>query len=242
MRFVRIILAVALSAVFCARSVGQSEMPTTGTEVWPEVDAHVQLPSHLRLIAYGGTQQGVGFPYQQWYAAAGLGHQFKPILKSHLDNIDPDKEHHLVVGGGYEFFRTNQSGKTKDESRLIFEAIPGFRPTAGFLVRDTNRVELRWVNGVYSTRYRNKLAVERDFLTHGFRFTPYGFAEVFYDGAKNSWDQEWYAAGVQWPYRHLLMLDTYYLRQKCPTCSPPNLNVAGVTLNFYFKNTKQAVR
>jgi len=126
-------------------------------------------PTNFRVFAFGGLQQGAGFPYQQQYLAAGLGCQFKPILKSHFENIDPDKEHHLVIGGGYEFFRTIQSGKTKDERRVIFEAIPGFRPSSRFLVRDTNRVEFRWVNGVYSTRYRNKLRVERDFLFHGLR-------------------------------------------------------------------------
>jgi hypothetical protein len=240
--FFRIFIALSLLAIFCSRALGQSETPTTGTEVWAEVDAHAQLSQNLRVLAFGGTQQGVGFPYQQWYAAAGLGYQFKPILKSHLENIDPDKEHHFVVAGGYDFLQTNQTGKTKDESRVILEAIPGFRPPAGFLVRDTNRVEFRWVNGVYSTRYRNKLDVERDFLVHGFRFTPYGYAEVFYDGATNSWNQEYYSAGIQWPYKRFLMLDTYYLLQKCPTCKPANANVAGMTLNFYFRNTKQAVR
>ena len=44
------------------------------------------------------------------------------------------------------------------------------------------------------------------------------------------------AAGVQWPYKRVLMLDTYYLRQNCTTCSPAHLNVAGLTLNFYLRN------
>lgn len=232
----RIFLELSLVTIFCSGAAGQSQTPTTETEFWPEVDAHVELPSHFRVLAFGGLEQGVGFPYQQWYLAAGLGYQFKPILKSHLENIDPDKEHHFVVGGGYEFLRTIQSGKTKDEGRLVLEGEPGFRSPAGFLVRDRNRVEFRWVNGVYSTRYRNRLTVERDFLLHGFRFAPYGGAEVFYDGAENSWNEEWYTAGVQWPYKHLLMLDTYYLRLNCPTCNPANVNVAGVTLNFYFKS------
>jgi len=54
----------------------------------------------------------------------------------------------------------------------------------------------------------------------GFRFTPYTSAEAFYDGAKDSWDQEQYTAGVQWPYERRLMLETYYLRQNCTTLRP----------------------
>ena len=229
-----IFLRLLLVTILCSGAAGQSHRLVTGTEFWPEADAHIELPSNFRVLAFGGLQQGAGFPYQQQYLAAGLGYQFKPILKSHFENIDPDKEHHLVIGGGYEFFRTIQSGKTKDERRVIFEAIPGFRPSSRFLVRDTNRVEFRWVNGVYSIRYRNKLRVERDFLFHGLRFTPYGYAEAFYDAAKNSWNQEYYSAGVECPYKRFFMLDTYYLRQACSTCKPAYANVGGLTLNFYF--------
>ncbi len=172
--------------------------------------------------------------YQQWYASAGLGYQFKPILREHLINIDPDKEHYLVFGGGYEFLRTNQSGKLKDENRITIDVTPGFRFPAGFLARDRNFIEFRWIDGVYSTTYRNMLSVERDFLVHRFRFAPFGSAEAFYDGSKHSWDQEWYTAGVQSPYKRLFMVETYYRRENCPTCKPANWNVGGVTLHFFW--------
>lgn len=238
-RIVRFVCFAGAMTLLCGSA--QAQTPTTETEFWPELDAHVELPSQLRVLAFGGLEQGVGFPYQQLYGAVGLGYQFKPIVKSHFENIDPDKEHHLVVGGGYEYFQTIQSGKTKDEGRVVLEGIPGFRPSARFLVRDRNRVEFRWVNGVRSTRYRNDLSVERDFLAHGFRFTPYGSAEVFYDGSKHSWDQEYYTSGVQFPYKHLFMLQTYYLLQKCPTCKPANVNVAGMTLNYYLNIKKRRI-
>lgn len=233
-----IFLGMSLVTIFCSAAAGQSQTPITETQVWPEVDAHIELSPHLRILAFSGLEQGVDFPYQQWYAAAALGYQFKPILREHLKNIDPDKEHYFLFGGGYEFLRTIQSGKVKDEDRVTIEVTLGFRPTAGFLVRDRNWTELRWINGTYSTTYRNMLTVEHDFLLHGFRFSPYGAAEVFYDGASHSWNEEWYTAGVQWPYKHLLMLDTYYRREHCTTCNPANWNVAGVTLHFYIPNTK----
>jgi hypothetical protein len=235
----RIFLALSLMAISCSSAAGQSQTDSTESEVWPEVDVHVQLLSHLRVLTFTGLEQGVGYPFQQWYAAAGLGYQFKPILRTHLENIDPDKEHHLVFGGGYEFLRTVESGKLKHEERLVIEVTPGFRPPAGFLVRDRNRIEFRWINGVYSTTYRNLLTVERDLLVRGFRFTPFGSAEAFYNGAPHSWNEEWYTVGIQWPYKRLVMLDTYYRRENCPTCNPRNWNAAGLTLNFYFVNKKR---
>ena len=212
--------------------------PTTEPQVWPEVDTHIQFASNMRVLAFTGVEQGVDYPYQQWYAAGALGYQFKTILRPHLENIDPDKEHHFLFGGGYEFLRTIQSGKVKNEDRITIDVTPGFRLPAEFLVRDRNWTELRWINRKYSTTYRNMPSVEHDFLFRGFRFTPYGAAEVFYDGASHSWNEEWYTAGVQWPYKRLLMLDTYYRRENCPTCNPAYWNVGGVTLNFYFENSK----
>ena len=180
----------------------------------------------------------MGYPYQQWYAAAALGYQFKSILRPHLENIDPDKEHHFLFGGGYEFLRTIQSGKVKDEDRITIEVTPGFRLRSNSWCATGTGPSSVGLTG--STRQPIAICCpsKTTFLFRGIRFTPYGAAEVFYDGARHSWNEEWYTAGVQWPYKHLLMLDTYYRRENCPTCSPAYWNVGGVTLNLYFKNTK----
>jgi Protein of unknown function (DUF2490) len=231
-----IILASTLSTI--CPSVAEGQSSTTETQAWPEADFHVQLPSNLRVLAFTGLEQGAGYPYQQWYTAAGLGYQFKNILTKHLENIDPDKEHYLVVAGGYEFLRTVQSGKVKDEDRMVIEVMPGFRPLPWLLVRDRNRVEFRWVDGAYSTRYRNQLSIETDILAHGYRFTPFASAEAFYGAPKQSWNEEYYTAGVQWPHKRLMMLETYYRRENCPTCKPAHWNVGGATLNFYLRNAR----
>jgi hypothetical protein len=235
--FVGLSLTMVLGLT-AAQAQAQTQTPSTENEIWPEVDAHIQLPSHLRVLTFIGLEQGIGFPFQQWYPAAALGYQFKPILRQHLMNIDPDKEHYLVFGGGYEFLRTAQSGDVHHENRITIDATPGFLLPPEILVRDRSWLELRWVDGNYSTTYRNMLAVERSFLVHGVRFSPYVSAEVFYDSPKHSWDQEWYTAGIQWPYKRLLMLETYYRRENCDTCTPTNWNAAGMTLNFYSSNTR----
>src|SRR5271170_2339576 len=231
------LLGLSLSFI-CTDAAGQSAPNTTENEAWPEADAHVQLPSHLRVLAFVGIEQAAGYPFQQWYVAAAIGYQFKPILRPHWENIDPDKEHYFLFGGGYEFLRTTQSGQVKHEDRITIDMTPSIRPLARLLLRDRNWVELRWIDGNYSTTYRNMMSSEVDFLVHGVRFTPYGTAEVFYDGPKHSWDQEWYTAGIQWPYKRFFMLETYYRREHCPTCTPENWNAGGITLHFFFENGK----
>lgn len=234
----RILFTISLLLIFCSVADAQSATSSTDTQAWPEVDFHIQFASNLRILALTGTEQGIGFPFQQWYTAAALGYLGKPILREHLTNIDPDKERYFLFGGGYEFLHTTNSGKQTDENRVTLDGTFGFRPTARFLVRDRNWVELRWINGTYSTTYRNMVTVEHDFLVRGFRFSPYGSAEVFYDSPKHSWNEEWYTGGIEWPYKSLFMIDTYYKREHCDTCNPTNCNVGGVTLSFYFKTAK----
>jgi hypothetical protein len=43
--------------------------------------------------------------------------------------------------------------------------------------------------------------------------------------------------GVQLPYKRIFMLDNYYQRLNC-TCSPNHENIWGLTLNFFFRNTR----
>jgi hypothetical protein len=233
-----IALILSMLTVLCSGAEAQSQIQTTETEVWPEVDAHIQLASSLRVLAFTGLEQGVGYPFQQWYAAVALGYQVLPILTPHLVNIDPDKEHYFLFGGGYEFLRTVQAGNTKHEDRITLDATPGFRLHRVFLVRDRNWVELRWIDGVYSTTYRNRATLERDFLAGGVRFTPYGSVEGFYDGSSHSWNQEWYTGGVQWPYKRFWMLNTYYRRENCDNCNPRSWNAVGGSLNFYVGNLR----
>jgi hypothetical protein len=226
-----VVFSLVLTAIFSLPASGQSE--TTG-EFWPAVDAHIQLPDHWRALVFAGLKKGEEFPYQQLNAGVGLGYQLKKISKPHPEEVNPDKEHYFLFGGGYERLQTFQSGKTSYENRLALQGTASFRPASRILLSDRNRVEFRWVNGTYSTRYRNQLYGEYDITIHKFRFNPYASAEVFYNGAVGSWNEEQYTAGIEWLCKHFLSIQTYYLRQNCTTCNPEHLNVGGLTLNLFF--------
>jgi len=213
-----------------------AQLPATGGQGWYIGNVWVQLPHHLRFLAAGELNAGTNYSYQQWSAGGGLAYQWKRVTElTHLININSDKESRLVFASGYEYLWTEQEGSTTAEDRLLVEATPREPPFGRWLLEDRNRVEFPWVDGAYSTRYRNRLTVERDLLIDNFRFTPYVSAEFFYSFDKNSWDEQRYAVGIQWPYRRLLMLETYYLYQHT-TKAPTSTNVFGVTLNLYVRN------
>lgn len=234
-----VILASCLSMLHCV-TVGQTT--TTETKWIEEADVHIQLASQWRALAFFGGEQGQNYPYQQWYAAAGIGYQFKRFSMPHRENIDPDKNYYLVVGVGYEHFDTRSSGQI--ENRITLDATPGYNFPGGLLVRDRNYFEFRWINGKYSTTYRNRLALEHEFNIGAFHFSPYGSVEAFYDTDSHSaegsysnrahiWNQWWYSAGVQLPYQRWFMLQAYYRREDCSTCTPASWNAGGISVNFF---------
>ena len=215
---------------------GFAQLPSTGTQGWYTGNVWVQFPGHLRFLGTAELNAGTNYSYDQWIAGGAFAYQWKHINRiDHLVNINSDKESRVVAGLGFEYLWTDKEGKSSGEDRVVLLATPRYRPWGRWLLEDRNRLEFRWVDGDYSTRYRNRVTVERDLLVHAFRFTPYASAELFYDFASGTIDEQQYAVGIQWPYRRLFMVETYYLYQYSHS-SPDNINVFGITLNVYLRN------
>jgi hypothetical protein len=138
----------------------------------------------------------------------------------------------VPFGGALQTF---QSATASYENRLASQAIAAFRLASRILITGRNRVEFRWANGSYSTRYRNDLYGEYDIKVRKVRLNPYASAEVFYDGATSSWNEEQYTAGIEWLLQTHFTIQIYYLRQNCTTCNPQHQNVGGLALIFFFR-------
>lgn len=231
-----LLIASFLLLLIAGDAGGQT--PGTAKEFWPKFTATVELAPKTRIQLWGQRQDGEDFDFEEWKVGALVSHRMKQIVKPHRRDIDEENEHTLVLGAGYEYLQTDQNDQTRREHRIILQSTPRYLHDTGVLLQDRNRVELRWVAGNFSARYRNKLALQRGFKVDKVRFTPYASGELFYDGNHHSWNQNQYAFGVQLPYKKRLMLDAYYLRQNCTTCSQDPLNVFGVTLNLYFRGKK----
>jgi len=116
-------------------------------------------------------------------------------------------------------------------------------------VYDPAVVEFRWIYGKYSTTCRTRLTLEHEFRVGAFRFAPYGSVEGFYDtnshtaegsynNPKHIWDQWWYTAGVQRPFKRWFMLQAYYRRENCSNCTPSRWNAGGFTAKFFLNTAK----
>lgn len=229
--FIRITLGLLL--LTSGHAFGQSS--SAATEMWPAVHATFDVKPRIGVQAFFEKHNGEDASLSQWKVGAIVSYRMSRILTKHRDDIDNENEYNLAVGGGYEFVQTNQTNGAKREHRVMVQTTPKYIPGGGVLLQDRSRAEFRWVDGVYDFRYRNKLTADRMFKTSKFRFTPYASGELFWDRNHHAWNENQYAFGVKLPYKKLLMLDTYYLRQNCTTCSQDPVSAFGVTVNFYFR-------
>ena len=140
-----LIILIALDHLSERSAAAQS--PDTGWQTRPKLTVNIDLLPRTRISTWGELQHGVNFSYQRWRTGAILSRRLKPIMKSHRTEIDEENEHYLVLGGGYEYLHTVQNRSKRIENRTIAEVTS--RVHVGRVrLRERNRAEFRWVNGV----------------------------------------------------------------------------------------------
>ncbi|HEY6186322.1 MAG TPA: DUF2490 domain-containing protein [Pyrinomonadaceae bacterium] len=233
----RLIFPVVIACLFLDVTFASGQEPN-GTAVWATFNNTVELRPQMQIQLSVDKREGEDFSYSHWNMRALISYRMKRLLSLKRSDIDEENHYNLVVGAGYQYLHTDENGKTENESRIIVEATPRYHPGADFLITDRNRIEFRWVEGVYGVRYRNKLVIDKPLKIQTIGFTVYASGEMFYDRSYHSWNQNRYAFGVQLPSKRRIMLDIYYLRKNCTTCNPNHTDVLGLTLNLYFRRGK----
>jgi uncharacterized protein DUF2490 len=230
-------LAVAFGLLSAVPAHGQDA--ETRSELWPEVDAYLRLNSSMKLFglvafssarkeSYSEGQYGI-----HWDVSLKRSHQL--VFSRLTDRANDEKLRPFTFRAGYRYNSTiEDSGDPFREHRGILEAHVRWPFIGGVLVSDRNRVDLRWVDGAYSWRYRNRLLAEREVGIGGYRLTPYTSGEIYYDSRYQDWNRDRFALGLQAPLHPRVMLDTYYMRQNDRRSQPAHVNALGLALNLFF--------
>jgi hypothetical protein len=212
-----------------------------GDAFWPKLALRYQWPSRISQDFYTQFKNEGEIAYQQLGVGTDLNYEVKRIAQHRLIDFDPSKEHAFQFGIGYQYLTTVQSGVQSDENRLKAVGTIRHRPVPALLLEDRNQFEFRWVDGVYSSRYRNRVTAQDNITRGSLTFSPYLSAEFFYSWSKEAWNQQRYSAGIQWPHRGHWRLDAYYLLKVCDTCDPQHLNVLGLSFTRYLGTSTRGV-
>lgn len=203
-------------------------------QAWPEIDTFFNLNSKVRLSFFAAktrenredTDAEIG-PNIDVYV--------KPLRKADefvLFELDQSKSRFLMLRSGYRYMPSTAS---PTEQRGIEEATARYPLSWSVLMSDRNRVDLRFIDGEFSWRYRNRLSAERDFAIKSYHFAPYLRAEAYYDSRYGKFSRTAETAGCPFPIRKHSEIELYYEHQN-DTSKPPNrqVNAIGLVLNLYF--------
>jgi hypothetical protein len=215
---------------------GEATAQNTQSEFWPEVDAYINLNPIARVLLLTHFKDG---GMSDWRGDFGVHLDFalKPIFRRQLrSNDDVFRKRYLSFRAGFRYI-TNLGANSSPyvEHRWVVELTSRYPLPEKLLISDRSRGELRFISGQpFSTRYRNKLQLERDFSLGSLVFTPYLNGELFYDTRYDTWNRNRYSAGVQVPAGRHLVIETYVLRQNDSRSSSPHVNALGLAFNLYF--------
>lgn len=227
----RLVCLVVLAAAFCSGAHAQQDSETL-KQFWPEVDFYVPLNEKFRLFFLATTTK-----------AEETRDNLEGQVGAHIDYHLNKK---VSLRTGYRYGSSLGGSDPFEEHRIIFEQTLRQPLPLEVLFSDRNREELRWVNGDFSARYRNRVTLEREFKVLNRAVTPYGSAEVFYDSRFNTWNRNRLAVGAQFAFKRggrlislihpkkQLVLDVYLLRQNDSRSQPSRVKALGMAFNIYF--------
>ena len=190
----------------------------TQTQFFPEVDTFFKLSDSSRLLA---VESGTIAPeVSQENAYVSLG----------WDQRVTDR---FSLRGAYRFQYT-WGEPVQRENRIQLSGDVQF-PLAFRLLGDARgMVELRWINGQPSQRYRIRAGLQREVVgIFGKAHTFSGTAEVYYNTTTDAWNYREYTADISTLLSQKASLDVYYQRQDNTRSSPAHVNGIGLVLTLY---------
>ena len=205
-------------------------------QLWPEVSTYVKLNDSVRFYFLSTTVKEER-ESSEWEFGPNLDFFFKPLRKKPkwtVFPLDESKSRYLMVRVGYRYI-LSVTGEGPGEHRGVLEVTPRYPMPHGVLLSDRDRVDFRWIGGVYSWRYRNRLSVEKVFSRGRFSAVPYIRGEVYYDSRFGKWSRTALTAGSAFPITKHIEFESYYEHQN-DTSSSPNrqVNALGVVVNLFF--------
>jgi hypothetical protein len=210
-------LVVAICAALSLLVAHDARAAEDPTEIWPELQFFKNTSPRTRLFFMATYAEGQDSALGTLDLAGFVDITLDPRLRGSLRSDDWTKKKYAWLRIGYDYvFRTEdrELEEVSEERGII--AFHGRTWLPGeIFVEGRLRADLRWIGDDYSTRYRTRLEVNRDFvLRNGRTVTPYLQVETFYDTRYDGWSRALYQVGADVETRwRRLRIEPYIARQ-----------------------------
>jgi hypothetical protein len=209
-------------------------------ESWPEGQLYVGLSPRTRVFLDAAYAKGKESDELTLDAAAYLDISFLPIgprrRRAYMDQ-DWQRGRYFWARVGYDRVSKATAGEGSRyvaEDRGILSLWGKVPLPGGVWLENRARVDLRWIGGEYSTRYRLRVEATREFTVAGHSIVPYFNVEWFYDTRYDGWARTLYMAGPEVTVSKHFRFELYLGQQTDTLPSKSRLNAFGWVAKAYF--------
>ena len=191
--------ALVLSAIVVFLAGSQARAQEVTEEFWPELNLYRKTGATTRLYLVAAYAEGMESRLGTLDLAGYFDITLKPILRPSLREENWQERRYFWVRLGYDhIFRTEDRNAQETSENRGIAAVHGRTWLPGrIFVEGRLRADLRWIGDDYSTRYRARLEINRDFVVRGRTVTPYIQIEPFYDTRYDGWARALYQVGAE---------------------------------------------
>jgi hypothetical protein len=211
---------ISLALVTSAAAQGNTEIPSTGddSELWTAVEFAMPLRERTDLVLAGSYRQGRDFSH--------------PVYETGAAAVRFRLGRHITLSPLYQFVATQYyPGVHTRENRLAFSSVFSF-PVKGFIIDEAHQLEERFRQPRNSTRYRNRVQVERPFRFHDAQYRVFAWDEVLYDWSLRAWSRNRFSVGAGKRLNSSLGIDLFFLKQNARFSRPRDINAVGITFRI----------
>lgn len=204
-------------------------------ELWPELSAYVGLNERARLYLDASYARSKESDLKSLDVSGFVDLSIKPILRSDLWSDDWQRKRYLFARLGYtRVFKATADGTEVAENRGSVALFARAPLPAEVWLESRVRADLRWIGGDYSTRYRARLEVNREWAVGEHSVLPYINVEAFYDTRYDAWARTLYQGGVEVTVDKRFRYEIVLVRQVDRLPAPESLNALSLVAKWYF--------
>ena len=205
------------------------------SEFWPELSAYVGLNERTRLYLDASYARGRESDIRTLDLSAFLDISIEPILREQLRSEDWQRARYLWTRIGYTHVAKVVEGTSEAPENRGVVSFYGKAPLPAEVWLEARvRADLRWIGGDYSTRYRARLEVTREFTVLEHTVVPYFNAEAFYDTRYDRFARSLYQLGTEVTLSKQFRYEVFLGRQLTRLPEQESLNSLGAVAKWYY--------
>ena len=204
-------------------------------EFWGELNLFKKVNPTTRLYFVVADTKGKESEFRTVDLAGFVDLTLGPQLPRRRQKQNWQTRKYLWVRIGYDhIFKAENQTRTAQENRGIVALYGRVHLPGAILFEARPRADLRWIEGSYSTRYRLRFEVNRDFTVLDRVVTPYFQAEYFYDTRYDGWSRDLYQLGAEIGVTGHFRVEPSVVRQLDKLPSPSGLYAVSFVARWYY--------